>query len=68
MSAAKVQTIEKQVKNLDQTDLVAFRDWFRKYDSKVFDQKIKKYVRAGKLDKFAREAHAAYKAGKTTAI
>jgi hypothetical protein len=68
MSAAKVQTIEKQVKNLDKADLVAFRDWFRKYDSKVLDRKIKTDVQAGKLEKFVREAQAAYKTGKTTAL
>jgi hypothetical protein len=66
MSSVKIQTIEKQVKVLDQEDLAIFRDWFRKYDSKVWEQKIKKDVRTGKLEKFAREARAAYKTGKTT--
>jgi hypothetical protein len=68
MLSVKIQTIEKQVRVLDQGDLAAFRDWFTKYDSKVWEQKIKKDVRAGKLDKFAREARAAYKAGKTTKL
>ena len=68
MSAARIQTIEKQVKDLDQDDLAVFRDWFSKYDAKIWDQKIKKDARSGKLDKFAREAHAAYKAGKTTEL
>jgi len=68
MLSVKIQTIEKQVRVLDQGDLAAFRDWFTKYDSKVWEQKIKKDVRAGKLYKFAREARAAYKAGKTTKL
>jgi hypothetical protein len=68
MSAVKIQTIEKQVKVLDRNDLAIFRDWFRKYDSKVWERKIKKDVRTGKLEKFAREASAAYKTGKTSAL
>ena len=68
MSAAKIQTIEKQVKNLGQDDLTAFRDWFRKYDSDVWDRQIAKDAKGGKLGKYAREARAAYKAGKTTDV
>jgi hypothetical protein len=68
MSAAKILTIEKQVKDLGQDDLAAFRDWFRKYDAKLWDQQIKKDVRSGKLEKFAREARAAYKTGKFTEL
>jgi hypothetical protein len=68
MSSVKIQTIEKQVKVLDQDDLAAFRDWFAKYDAKVWEQKIKKDIGAGKLEKYAREARAAYKAGKTTQL
>jgi hypothetical protein len=67
MSSIKIQNIEKQVKVLNQEDLAIFREWFWKYDSKVWERKIKKDVRTGKLEKFAREARAAYKTGKTTA-
>jgi len=68
MPSVKIQTIEKQVKVLNEGDLAIFRDWFSKYDAKIWDHKMKKDVRAGKLEKFAREAPAAYKTGKTTAL
>jgi hypothetical protein len=42
MSAARIQTIEKQVKNLDQDDWAVFRDWFSKYDARVWHQRINK--------------------------
>jgi hypothetical protein len=61
-----IQILEKQVKKLKPNALAAFRDWFRKYDSDAWDRQIKKDARTGKLESFAREAQAAYKAGKTS--
>ena len=68
MPATIIRTIEKQVKKLNPNALAAFRDWFRKYDSDAWDRQIKRDARTGKLEKYAREARAAYKAGKTTEL
>jgi len=61
----KVQSLEREIKKLDKASLAVFRDWFRKYDSEVWDQQIERDVHAGKLEKLAQEAIAAHKAGKT---
>jgi len=65
MLATKIKVIERQVKNLDRTGLAAFRDWFRKFDSDAWDRQITRDVRAGKLEKLAKQAIAAHKTGKS---
>lgn len=64
MLATKIKLIERQVKNLDRDGLAAFRDWFRKFDSDAWDRQIARDVRAGKLEKLAKQALTAAKAGK----
>ncbi|OGR82836.1 MAG: hypothetical protein A2901_03910 [Elusimicrobia bacterium RIFCSPLOWO2_01_FULL_54_10] len=60
-----VQLIERRVRELDRSGLAAFRNWFRKYDSELWDEQINKDIRSGKLEKFAKHALAAHKRGKT---
>lgn len=60
-----VQLLEHKVRELDRTGLAAFRDWFRKYDSKLWDLQIERDIRSGKLEKLARQAISAHKRGKT---
>lgn len=57
--------LEREVKNLNRSSLAAFRDWFRKYDSEVWDRQIEGDIHTGKFEKLAREAVAARKTGKT---
>ena len=61
----KVQVLEHEVKKLDLAGLEAFRNWFQRYDSDVWDLQIRRDVRAGKLDTLSKEALAAHKSGKT---
>ena len=61
----KVEKIEQDVRKLNRDELLAFRRWFRKYDSDEWDRQIEEDVRAGKLDKLAEEALAAHRAGKS---
>ena len=68
MPVAKIKVIEKQVKSLDRDGLSVFRDWFRKYDSDAWDLQVERDVRAGKLEKLARQAIKEHKAGKTRAL
>ncbi|OGR89771.1 MAG: hypothetical protein A3A86_04655 [Elusimicrobia bacterium RIFCSPLOWO2_01_FULL_60_11] len=60
-----VQLLERKVRKLDRPSLTAFRNWFRKYDSNLWDDQIEKDVRYGRLEKFAKEALSAHKRGKT---
>jgi hypothetical protein len=61
----KVEKIEQDVRKLNHDELLAFRKWFREYDSDEWDRQIEEDVRAGKLDKLAEEALAAHRAGKS---
>ena len=62
---SKIESIEQEVRNLSPSDLAAFRRWFLEFDAQVWDRQIEKDVREGKLDKFADEALAAHRAGKS---
>jgi hypothetical protein len=53
---------------LNRDELLAFRRWFREYDSDEWDRQIEGDVRAGKLDKLAEEALAEHRAGKSKEI
>lgn len=61
----KIEKLETEVKKLNRDELAAFRKWFAQYDSAEWDRQIEEDIKAGKLDKLAKEALAAYKAGKT---
>ena len=64
----KVQVLERAVKKLDRSALLAFRNWFQQYDSAAWDRQIEQDARNGKLDKLAGEALSSHKAGKTREI
>jgi hypothetical protein len=64
----KVEKIEQDVRKLNRKELLAFRRWFREYDSDEWDRQIEEDVRAGKLDKLAEEALAEHRAGKSKEI
>jgi hypothetical protein len=64
----KVEKIEQDIRKLDRKELLAFRRWFREYDSDEWDRQIEEDVRAGKLDKLAEEALAEHHAGKSKEI
>lgn len=64
----KVEKIEEDIRKLDRKELLAFRRWFREYDSDEWDRQIEEDVRAGKLDKLAEEALAEHRAGKSKEI
>jgi hypothetical protein len=59
-----VEDIEKAATKLTPEQLARFRAWFEDYDARLFDEKIERDAKAGKLDKLAREARANHKAGR----
>ena len=61
----KVEKIEQDIRKLNRDELLAFRRWFREYNSDQWDRQIEGDVRAGKLDKLAEEALAAHRAVKS---
>ena len=64
----KVEKIEQDIRKLNRNELLAFRRWFREYDSDEWDRQIEEDVRAGKLDKLAEEALVEHRAGKSKEI
>ncbi len=61
----KVETLEKEIKDLSRDELASFRNWFVKFDAAEWDRQIAKDVDAGKLDKLAAKAIAAHKRGES---
>lgn len=59
-----VKELEKAVAKLSPDELAEFRAWFQDYDMDEWDRRIARDAAAGKLDKFAEEAIADYKAGR----
>ncbi|MGO9483531.1 MAG: hypothetical protein ACLPX9_02945 [Rhodomicrobium sp.] len=59
-----VKELEKAVAKLSPEELAEFRAWFQDYDMHEWDRQIARDAAAGKLDKFAEEAIADYKAGR----
>jgi len=64
----KVESLEREVENLNSEELAAFRAWFATYDADAWDEQIERDVRAGKLDRLAAEALAAHDRGETKGI
>ena len=58
-----IEDLEKAVSKLPPDQLAKFRDWFEAFDAARFDQKIERDVRAGKLDRLAKEALKAHRKG-----
>jgi hypothetical protein len=59
------EDIEKVVEQLPPRELARFRAWFEVFEADRFDAAIDRDAHAGKLDAFAEEAAAAYRAGKS---
>ena len=61
----KVEQLEHDIKALSRSELVALRDWFQSYLADEWDKEIVADLKAGKLDRLARQALADHKAGRT---
>jgi len=64
----KVEKLENEIQRLNRDELAVFRNWFIQYDSDSWDREIEEDIHGGKLDKLAREAIVAYKAGRSKEI
>jgi len=59
------EDIEKAIEQLPPHELARFRAWFDAFDADRFDAAIERDARDGRLDAFAEEAIAAYRAGQS---
>ena len=59
------EDVEKAVEQLAPQELARFRAWFEVFDANRFDATIERDAKTGRLDAFAEEAIAAYRAGQS---
>ena len=64
----KVENIERQIKELSETELAEFREWFTAFDAEAWDRQFEADVRAGKLDALAEKALKAHASRVTTKL
>ncbi|NMC97813.1 MAG: hypothetical protein GYA70_10105 [Deltaproteobacteria bacterium] len=64
----RIQNIEHEIKKLSNAELRAFRAWFLKHDSEIWDEQIENDVLSGKLDKLAQDSILAHKKGRSKQI
>jgi hypothetical protein len=60
-----IEDLETAVAKLPPDQLAKFRDWFEAFDAARFDEKIERDVKAGKLDRLAKQALADHAHGRT---
>jgi hypothetical protein len=60
----RVTKIGREIKELSQKELAAFRQWFRDFDAQAWDLQIEEDVQAGKLDASASKAIKDFESGK----
>lgn len=61
----KLDEIEKAIEQLSPDELARLRAWFDEFDERLFDAKIERDAKAGKLDELAAQALADHKAGRS---
>ena len=64
----KIEDIEKAVEHLSPEDLAKFREWFEEFEARLFDDKIERDAKVGKLDKLIADARANHAAGRRVGI
>jgi len=64
----KVSKIGQKIKELSQTELAAFREWFHEFDAQAWDRKIEEDVQTGKLDALANKALKDFESGKFSEV
>jgi hypothetical protein len=59
----KLEQIQSSIGKLSAQEIAELRDWLDERDARLFDEKLERDAKAGKLDKLAEEARANLKAG-----
>jgi hypothetical protein len=61
----KLEQIQSSIEKLSAEEIAKLRDWLDELDARLFDEKIERDAKAGKLDKLADEALAEHSAGRS---
>lgn len=62
---SKIEDIQRSIEELSATDLARLRAWLDEFQERLFDERIERDAKAGKLDRLAKDALAEHKAGRT---
>lgn len=60
----KLEHIQSSIEKLPPEELAKLRDWFAELDARLFDDKLERDAKNGKLDKLAAAARANMAAGR----
>ena len=61
----RVEKLEKAIEELSQGELSTFRRWFEQFDAAAWDRQFEEDVKAGRLDRLAKQAISEHAAGKS---
>ena len=64
----KVESIEREVRNLSARELASFREWFADFDAAEWDRQLEEDIASGKLDRLADAALADHSAGRSRTL
>jgi len=65
---SRVEQLEKQIAELDESEIKAFRAWFELYDAELWDRQIEADAKSGKLSRLAQRALGDHQAGRSTEL
>ena len=65
---SKVETIEREVAQLDDGAFAAFREWFLTHENERWDRKIENDSKSGKLDDLIKDAVEEHLTGNSTRL
>ena len=60
----KLEQIQSSIETLSAEEIAKLRAWLEELDARLFDEKIERDAKAGKLDKLAEEARENLKSGR----
>jgi hypothetical protein len=65
---SRVERVEGEVQNLSAEELIAFREWFARFDAAAWDQQIEADADNGKLRSLAEQGLRDHEAGQSTVL
>ena len=60
----KIEEIKQAIERLTPSERATFRAWYEEFEARLFDEKIERDAKAGKLDKLIAKARENYRAGR----
>jgi hypothetical protein len=60
----RLEQIQSSIEKLSAEEIAKLREWLDELDARLFDDKIERDAKAGKLDKLAAEARSNLKSGR----